>query len=108
MTIGDLKIKCGECTYDGKLYVLVESAYLTNGVICGEPCAVYEAAAICQEDVTDEDGLYQAYLITWYPIEYDEDDWRREDESNACNWDCPDDVKTLFGAGYDLERNIIL
>ena len=108
MTIDELKIKCGECSYNGKLYVLVQNAYCTNGVRYGEACAVYEACAICPEDGEDEDGYYQVYMITWYPIEYDEDDWRGEDEENACNWDEPDDIRKLGCAGYDMERNIIV
>lgn len=74
-------------TYDGKTYTLMMDAYAAYHR--GEN--VYEALAICNTDIPDEDGLQPVYTIHWDILsDIPVDDW--VDESNLCDWDSPSEV----------------
>jgi len=66
-------------TYNGKQITLTQQAYLTGKY--GN--AVYKAAAV------DDDG--NEYMVIWHP--YDRSGKGCEDESDACNWDTPAEIK---------------
>ena len=111
MNIDKMKTEYGHVTVDGKEYVLTETAYVDGPVDNYH----YEAHAILPDEGADEDGFYPVYLITWTPtdsfIAYAEEcsrngDWC--DEGDACDWDNPEDIRLLFGLGYDLEHNRIV
>ena len=96
MTIEKMSKDNGTTNYNGKIYVLVQQAYIDGPV----DAPYYCATAICPADGVDEYGLYPIYRITWNPRQ----DWLdgdRDDEGWACDWDSADDVE-LTGSGYDL------
>lgn len=64
---------------DGKTYILIEAAQLSDNC--------YESVAICEQDEMDEDGYYPAYSVEWEIINYNMDD-----ESDNCDWENPSDV----------------
>lgn len=96
MKIEDMIKKNGTVNYNGKTYVLTQQAYIDGSV--DDP--YYTAIAICPDEGVDEDGLYNAYQVTWWPTQ----EWLdgdREDEGDACDWDAADDIRQV--CGYDLE-----
>lgn len=103
MTLDDLISEHGKTIFNGSEYVFLQDAYATGPV----DAPYYTAAAIAPANGPDEDGMYQVYELTWYPLQswLDGD---REDEGDACDWDSPDDVSPLGGCGYDLESNRII
>lgn len=68
--------------YEGIDYRLIREAELTNH----QMRAVYEAPAIREGEVADEDGWQPAFTIRWEIIN------EECEPENACDWDCPDEV----------------
>lgn len=96
MKIEDIVKNNGTVNYNGKTYALTQQAYIDGPV--DNP--YYTANAICPDEGTDQDGMYAAYQVTWWPTQ----EWLdgdREDEGDACDWDVADDIRRV--GRYDLE-----
>ena len=76
----------GTVTYGGRLYVLLEQAYLDWNPNNGYQW--YTARAICPEEI-DLDGWCSTYRITWDILNED-----AENEEDACDWSNPVSVET--------------
>lgn len=109
MTVAELQARHGAVEYEGKTYVLVVDAY-ADGTADNQ---YYTADAIIPAEGPADDGMYNAYCITWAPksdwLAYaaecaEAGDW--VDEGDACDWDSPDSVE-LCG-GYDLATGRIM
>lgn len=88
--------------YEGKRYVLVRPAYIAGTTYS----PYYTAPGICPTEGQKSDGLYDLYIVTWYPTE----EWLngdRKDEGDACDWDHPD-VLESDGGGFDLEIDRVI
>jgi hypothetical protein len=70
--------------YKGKEYTLTSDPYVAH--TCGMMCNLkyYEAYAKDSED--------EEYFVRWYDV-----DWDCEDESDACDWEIPCEVETIYG-----------
>lgn len=88
-TIEQDKRDYGHVVYDGVSYVLTQQAYLEND---STGTAIYQALAQREDQwVADPDPVeHELYMVEWDITDPDCDD-----ESHACDWDNPADVRKL-------------
>jgi hypothetical protein len=87
MTLDQAKTKNGSFTFDNVDYTLLQQAYSENNqnVWCGYS---YVALAKKSSEWDNEDA--DQYMVKWIVIDTDCDD-----ESNACDWNYPIEVKKI-------------
>lgn len=98
MNINEMEKKFGSVEFEGAKYVIIDDAYLTNRDAYGD--AVYHADAIKVGDIPD-DGYQPIYTVEWEIINP-----LCDDESLACDWETPADVRDC-GATINLENGYI-
>ena len=98
-TIEEMKREFGSVEYDDKEYVLTQDAYCEYNANYDR--TYYTALAVSANDKPDEYGFIPYYSVEWEIINPDD-----EDESNACDWNSPCNVRP---SGYycDAETDII-
>ena len=82
----------GEIDADGEKYYLIEQAYI--GGTNDDPH--YTARAIKAAEVLSGADEFPVYSMYWVPLWLDEEEpfeGYYEDESNACDWDSPYDIR---------------
>lgn len=79
-------------------YILTQLPYVTGT----DEAPYYTAMAIKDSDTANQDKEVPAYRITWDITNAD-----AEDESEACDWDSPSDIKDQ-GERYDLTNRWII
>lgn len=83
VSIESVMAECETVEHNDEKLILVQDAYRDQDYVHVEPRRCYRAAAI--------DATGNQYRVTWYPHE----DFDGDDESNACDWECPDRIDRL-------------
>ena len=94
----------GDCSFNGKSYVLMQQAYITSDNPDNE---WYAATAFSPEDEVDENASIPAYAIRWEILPETYEYWNNggEDEGDACDWENPVEVSE-FSYFYVEENKI--
>ena len=98
--LAQLDKEFGTVTFEGHRYILAQQAY--SDCLPDED-AYYEALALREDTDVDENGYAtQAYMVKWYVPQSTLDYWEEckesgvhIDESDACDWDSPDEVRFI-------------
>lgn len=88
----------GDITINNERYILTQMPYIDGT----NEDAYYTARAIKDSDQPDEDNFIPVYQLIWDIINTE-----TEDESEACEWDSPSDIKDQ-GERYDLTNRWII
>lgn len=96
MSINEMEKRFGSVEFEGEKYILIDDAYIDGPV----DDAAYFANAIKVGDIPD-DGYQPIYKVEWEIINP-----LCDDESLACDWENPADVRDC-GATINLENGYI-
>ena len=103
-TLEELKKENGTATVDGVKYVLIEQPYVDDIMQGCSSRTMYNARAVREDTPLDDYGYTDLYVIRWTPKPGLEE---IEDESDACDWDNPEECERENGLGYNPETGRI-
>ena len=103
-TLAKMEKENGIATIDGAKYILIEQPYVDDIMQGYSSRTMYNAHAVREGDALDEYGYMDLYIVRWTPKPGFEE---IEDESNACDWDNPEECERENGLGYNPETGRI-
>ena len=103
-TLAEMEKENGTATIDDMKYVLIKQPYVDDIMQGCSSRTMYNARAVREDAPLDDYGYTDLYVIRWTPKQGFEE---IEDESDACDWDNPEECERENGLGYNPETGRI-